>query len=77
MEKQRKFILDDKKMPRTWYNILADMKTPPQPPLHPGTKQPLGPDDLAPLFPRALIAQEMAQDRFVEIPDDVRRVYRS
>jgi len=77
MEKQRKFILDDKKMPRSWYNIMADMKTPPQPPLHPGTKQPLGPDDLAPLFPRALIAQEMAQDRFVEIPDDVRRVYHS
>lgn len=77
MEKQRKFILDDKKMPRSWYNILADMKTPPQPPLHPGTKQPLGPDDLAPLFPRALIAQEMAQDRFVEIPDEVRRVYHS
>ena len=64
-------------MPRSWYNIMADMNTPPQPPLHPGTKQPLGPDDLAPLFPRALIAQEMVQDRFVEIPDDVRRVYKS
>ncbi|NBB89196.1 MAG: TrpB-like pyridoxal phosphate-dependent enzyme [Bacteroidetes bacterium] len=77
MEKQRKFILDETKMPRSWYNIMADMKTPPQPPLHPGTKQPLGPDDLAPLFPQALIAQEMVQDRFVEIPDDVRRVYKS
>jgi len=77
METKRKIILDESQMPKAWYNILADMNTLPQPPLHPGTKQPLGPDDLAPLFPKGLIEQEMSGERFIEIPDEVRRVYHS
>jgi tryptophan synthase beta chain len=62
-------------MPRTWYNIMADMPNPPAPVLHPGTKQPVGPDDLAPLFPMALIMQEVSTERYIEIPDPVRRIY--
>jgi tryptophan synthase beta chain len=63
-------------MPRHWYNVVADLPSPPPPPLHPGTGQPVGPDDLAPLFPGALIAQEVTGDRHVAIPDDVLDVYR-
>lgn len=77
MEPKRKIILDESQMPKAWYNILADLENRPQPPLHPGTKEPLGPDDLAPLFPRGLIEQEMSTERFIEIPDEVRRVYHS
>jgi len=58
-----------------WYNILADLPTPPPPPLHPGTREPVGPEDLAPLFPMDLILQEVSQERFIEIPDAVRQVY--
>src|SRR5690606_21714678 len=63
-------------LPRHWYNILADLPTPPPPPLHPGTLKPVGPDDLAPLFPMELIAQEVSTDRFIEIPEDVLDIYR-
>ncbi len=63
-------------MPTHWYNIAADLKSPPPPPLHPGTHQPIGPADLAPLFPMELIKQEVSQERFVEIPDEVREVYK-
>ena len=63
-------------MPRQWYNILADLPSPPPPVLHPGTLQPIGPDDLAPLFPMALIAQEVSADRYIDIPDEVLDVYR-
>ena len=70
-----KYVLDEKDMPRAWYNILPDLPRPLSPVLHPGTKKPVTPDDLAPLFPMALIAQEMSQDRYIEIPDPVRRVY--
>ena len=63
-------------IPRAWYNVVADLPSPPPPALHPGTLQPLGPDDLAPLFPMALIAQEVSTDREVEIPDPVRDAYR-
>ncbi|WP_395106115.1 TrpB-like pyridoxal phosphate-dependent enzyme [Actinomadura sp. SCN-SB] len=59
-----------------WYNIVADLPEPPPPPLHPGTRQPIGPDDLAPLFPMELIEQEVSTDRFVTIPDEVREIYR-
>src|SRR5215510_7824965 len=71
-----KFLLDEKDIPEKWYNIQADLKTPLPPPLHPGTKQPIGPADLAPLFPMELIKQEVSQARWIEIPEEVRDVYR-
>lgn len=61
--------------PTHWYNLVADLPTPPPPPLHPGTHQPVGPDDLAPLFPPELIAQEVSAERLIEIPEPVREVY--
>ncbi len=71
-----KFVLDEERIPRAWYNIVADLPAPPPPPLHPGTAQPLGPDDLAPFFPMALIAQEASTEREIEIPEPVRDAYR-
>ena len=71
-----KFLLGEDRIPTAWYNINADLPSPLPPPLHPGTGQPIGPDDLAPLFPMALIAQEVTRDRYIEIPDPVRDVYR-
>jgi tryptophan synthase beta chain len=73
---QTKFILPESELPETWYNIVADLPAPPPAVIHPGTKQPIGPDDLAPLFPMALIAQEVSADREVAIPEEVRDVYR-
>ena len=70
-----KFLLPEDRIPRAWYNIVADLPTPMAPVLHPGTHQPIGPDDLAPLFPMSLILQEVSQEREIEIPDPVRRVY--
>ncbi|KQY55603.1 MULTISPECIES: TrpB-like pyridoxal phosphate-dependent enzyme [unclassified Nocardioides] len=75
MTEPRKYLLDESEMPTHWYNIVADLPTPPPPPLHPGTHQPVGPDDLAPLFPPELIAQEVSAERFIEIPEAVREVY--
>src|SRR5512138_2695207 len=71
-----KFLLDEKDIPAKWYNIQADLKTPAPPVLHPGTKQPIGPQDLAPLFPMELIKQEVSQQRWIEIPDEIRDIYR-
>ena len=71
-----KILLDENEIPKAWYNILADLPVPAPPVLHPGTLQPVGPDDLAPLFPMALIMQEVSQDRYIEIPEPVRDVYR-
>jgi len=76
MSSPTKFMLDESKMPRHWYNIAADLPKPAPPVLHPGTKQPVGPDDLAPLFPMALIAQEVSTEREVEIPEPIREVFR-
>ncbi len=70
-----KFLLDEKDMPTQWYNIQADLPEPLPPMLHPGTKQPLGPDDLAPLFPMALIMQEVSQERYIDIPEEVQAIY--
>lgn len=70
-----KYLLDEKEMPRTWYNLLADLPKAPSPVLHPVTKRPMTPDDLAPLFPMALIMQEVSTERFIEIPEPVRRLY--
>ena len=71
-----KYLLDERRIPTTWYNLLADLPSPPPPVLHPGTLKPVGPDDLAPLFPMSLILQEVSTERAVEIPGPVRDVYR-
>ena len=71
-----KYHLDESRIPKVWYNIAADLPKPLSPVLHPGTGQPIGPDDLAPLFPMALIMQEVSTDREIEIPEPVREIYR-
>lgn len=76
MSVPRKILLDESEMPTSWYNIVADLPTPPPPPLHPATHQPVGPDDLAALFPPELIAQEVSSERYIEIPEAVQEVYR-
>src|SRR3989337_996642 len=75
---QTKFTLSEKEIPGRWYNIQADLESigPPPPPLHPGTKQPIGPQDLAPLFPLALIGQEVSGERYIDIPEEVQEIYR-
>jgi len=73
---QVKYILNENEMPQYWYNILADLPEPLPPVLHPGTKKPIQPEDLAPLFPMELIKQEMSTERYIEIPDEVRNIYR-
>ena len=71
-----KILLPESEIPRQWYNIVADLPTPPRPPLHPGTKRPVGPDDLAPIFPMALIEQEVSGKRWIDIPEEVLNIYR-
>ena len=71
-----KILLPEDELPTRWYNVLHDLPTPPPPVLHPGTGQPIGPDDLAPLFPMDLIMQEVSQDQYVDIPGEVLDVYR-
>lgn len=71
-----RFDLPQSEMPPAWYNVQADLPRPLPPVLHPGTKQPVGPDDLAPLFPMGLILQEVSQERYIEIPEEVRDIYR-
>ena len=76
MDNTTKFLLPERDIPRSWYNVMADLPSPPPPPLHPGTLQPLGPDDLAPLFPMSLIQQEVSTEREVPIPEPVRDIYK-
>ncbi len=71
-----KYLLDESRLPKSWYNLLADFPVPLAPPRHPGTKEPLGPDALSAIFPMALIEQEMSGERWIEIPDPVRNIYR-
>jgi tryptophan synthase beta chain len=71
-----KYLLSEEQIPKFWYNLMADLPSPPPPPLHPGTLQPLGPDDLAPLFPMSLIMQEVSTEREIEIPGPVREIYK-
>ena len=71
-----KYVLDETRLPRAWYNLQADLPKPLPPVLHPGTKKPVGPDDLAPLFPLELILQEVSTEREIPIPEPVRDVYR-
>ncbi|MCB1376766.1 MAG: TrpB-like pyridoxal phosphate-dependent enzyme [Alphaproteobacteria bacterium] len=72
----KKFLLGEDRIPKRWYNIAADLPEALPPVLHPGTLKPVGPDDLAPLFPMALIMQEVSQEREVEVPEPVRDIYR-
>jgi tryptophan synthase beta chain len=75
-ELQHKILLDESQLPTQWYNVVPDLPSPPPPPLHPATLQPIGPDDLAPLFPMDLIAQEVTTERYVDIPGEVLDVYK-
>ena len=72
----RKITLSENEIPENWYNIVADMPNKPLPPLHPGTKKPIGPEALAPLFPMALIMQEVSPEKYIPIPDEVRDIYK-
>jgi len=72
----KKIILDENDIPKKWYNIQADLKTPLDPPLNPKTKEPIGPDDLKAIFPMGLIKQEVSQERYIQIPDEVREIYK-
>jgi tryptophan synthase beta chain len=76
MTERTKYLLDESKLPEAWYNINADMPVPPQPVLHPGTLEPVTPDFLAVLFPMALILQEISTERYIEIPEPVREIYK-
>ena len=76
MSETIKYLLSEDQMPRDWYNLAADLPVPLPAVLHPGTMQPVGPDDLAPLFPMSLIAQEVSTERRIEIPEPVRQVFR-
>src|SRR3954452_13002164 len=76
MAELTKILLDETEQPTRWYNVLADLPVPPPPVLHPGTLQPVGPDDLAPLFPMELILQEVSTDRCIDIPGALLDVYR-
>jgi tryptophan synthase beta chain len=72
---QVKFLLEEKEIPRAWYNIVPDLGGMPLPVLHPATGQPVGPDDLKPIFPMALIAQEVSGERYIDIPQEVLEAY--
>ena len=76
MDHQVKYLLQESELPRQWYNVIPDLPSPPPPPLHPGTREPVGPEALAPLFPMALIEQEVSPERHIEIPEPVLDVYR-
>src|SRR3954471_20760813 len=76
MTVRTKIVLDEASMPTQWYNLVPDLPAPPPPPLHPATHEPVGPDDLVPLFPMALISQEVSVERYIEIPEAVQDVYR-
>lgn len=71
---QTKIYLDEESLPKAWYNIQADLPSPLEPPLHPGTGKPAGPEDLAPIFPMELIGQEMSRQKNIQIPDEVREI---
>jgi len=73
---QYKYLLDENELPEQWYNIAADLPSPPGPPLNPATGEPIGPEALAPLFPMALIEQEVSTERYIPIPEEVREIYK-
>ena len=73
---QTKILLDEDQMPKKWYNVQADLKSPLDPPLHPKTQKPIGPEDLSAIFPMELIRQEVTTDRNIAIPEEVQEVMR-
>ncbi|MDW8074127.1 MAG: TrpB-like pyridoxal-phosphate dependent enzyme, partial [Nitrososphaerota archaeon] len=73
---QRKVVLDENELPKRWYNILPDLPVPLPPPINPATREPVNPQDLARIFPKELIEQEVSQERWIQIPEEVRNVYR-
>src|ERR687883_2135344 len=75
MAEPTKITLTEDEIPRQWYNVIPDLPSRPQPVLHPGTLQPVGPDDLAPLFPMELIRQEVSEEPEIAIPDEVLAIY--
>jgi tryptophan synthase beta chain len=76
MSDQIKYLLGEEDIPTQWYNIVADLPEPPTPVLHPGTGQPVGPSDLEPLFPMAIIEQEVSAERYIDVPEPVRNILR-
>jgi tryptophan synthase beta chain len=76
MSDYTKILLEESEMPTRWYNVVPDLPTPPPPQLHPGTLQPATAEDFEAMFPKALIAQEMSQERYIDIPEEVLDVYR-
>jgi len=76
MSDQTRFILNETDLPKQWYNVQADSPVPPQPVLHPATKEPVTPDFLSVLFPMEIIMQEVSSDRFIDIPEEVREIYK-
>ena len=76
MPEQIKYLLDEEQIPKSWYNLSADLPEPVPPVLHPGTPPPIGPADLEPLFPPELIEQEVSTERYIDIPASIRDIYR-
>src|SRR5512144_2095148 len=76
MSDQTRFLLNENDLPKNWYNINADSPVPPAPVLHPGTKEPVTPDFLSVLFPMDIIMQEVSTERYIEIPNEVRELYK-
>jgi hypothetical protein len=76
MADQYRYLLDEKEIPKAWYNVVPDLPRPLPPVLHPGTFKPVGPEDLSPILPMALILQEVSQESWIEIPEPVREVYK-
>ena len=72
---QTKFLLDEKRIPESWYNLVPDLPFDLEPPLNPATREPVGPEAFAPIFPDEIIAQEVTPDSYVEIPEEVREIY--
>ena len=77
MKKNSRILLSEREMPRQWYNIQADMPNKPLPPLNPATREPIGPEALAPVFPMELIKQEVSAERYIDIPDEVLDLYKT
>ena len=76
MSETGRFLLDESRLPKAWYNVNADMPVPPSPVLHPGTMEPVTPDFLSVLFPMSIVMQEVSPERWIEIPEPVRDIYR-
>src|SRR5450830_1231676 len=73
---EERILLSEKEIPQQWYNVQADLLKPLAPPLNPGTNQPIKPEELYPIFPKGLVAQEMSQERWIDIPNEVLEIYR-